>query len=308
MSRMYAEFLRRRAPPPYHEAMLTSRNFDEVQQEYLERMRNARPNHRGSRGHRRRTRSQQNQSQTENGEANQNQPTANGENADNLSEGANGMQLCTINEENENQAFADTSSTAELLPSGSETELDSDEVASETDLAERSGGQNGNNDDVNGDDDDENILASTSLSAQWMRNIDSDDCSDDACILNDDSPENLPSSLDEQSIHQRHYDNASIDTEATASIASIETHELQEIEMSFKESENDSDSDDDEDLHNSRNSMPKPDSRHVTAVISGTSGMRRGGSQGSLNSIGSETCSESEVPLLPLNSVVSQHF
>lgn len=319
MSRLYAEFLRRRAPPPYHEAMLTSRNFDEVQQEYLERMQNSRRSNRGSRGNRRRSRNQQSQSQRDNAEINENQANAGDSNNESLHEGRSDLQLCTINEENENDNNVNTgrtSSTAELLPSESESE--SDDVESETDLAEQGEGhiegQSGSNNSDhanegdNGDeDDDENILASTSLSAQWMRNVDSDDSSDDVCIL--DTQGNMHSSEAHRSRGHGQCDNASIDTEATASIASMEQQEIPSNEPLFKDSENESDSDG-EALENSRNSTPKPDSNHGNAVISQTSGdyISRVNSHNSLNSVGSETHSETDVPLLPITSVVSQHF
>ena len=38
LSRVYAEFMSRRAPPPYHEAMLTSRPYEEARREYMERL------------------------------------------------------------------------------------------------------------------------------------------------------------------------------------------------------------------------------------------------------------------------------
>ncbi|KAK3085607.1 hypothetical protein FSP39_006043 [Pinctada imbricata] len=41
LSRLYAEFLRRRAPPTYHEAMLTSRPYEEVRREYLDQLNSA---------------------------------------------------------------------------------------------------------------------------------------------------------------------------------------------------------------------------------------------------------------------------
>lgn len=325
MSRLYAEFLRRRAPPPYHEAMLTSRNFDEVQQEYLDRMRNSRRQHRGSRGNRRRSRNQQNQSQRDDIENNENQASSSNNNNESLHEGTSGVQLSTINEETENENNVNTdrtSSTAELLPSESESE--SDDLESETDLVEQgeghSDGQSGSNrsdhrSEVNNivdDDDDENILASTSLSMQWRRNVDSDDSSDDVCILDSLEDEHTPQA--HSSGGQGPYItiiNVSADTAATASIASSEEQEVPNDLCLFKDSENELDSDENVG-ENSHNSTPKPDNNHGNSVISETSGgyIRRNSSQGSLNSIGSETHSENgenDVPLLPMNSV-SQHF
>ncbi|KAL3860111.1 hypothetical protein ACJMK2_010279 [Sinanodonta woodiana] len=58
MSRLYAQFMQRRAPPPYHEAMATSRPYDEVQREILENSGNH--NHGSHRGQHRSLRSHQN--------------------------------------------------------------------------------------------------------------------------------------------------------------------------------------------------------------------------------------------------------
>jgi hypothetical protein len=292
--------------------MLTSRNFDEVQQEYLERMRNSRRSHRG-RGNRRRSRNQQTQSQTDPGDAAENQSNTNNQN-ENIHEEASGMQLCTITEENENHNNIErSSSSAELLPSESESDSESDDIESETDLAEQgeghSRGENMSNTRDNRDDDDvENILASTSLSAQWMRTADSDDSSDDVCILGNNLQE---SSLTSNAGGQGHCDNISIDTEATASIASIEHQDIRNNETLMKDSESENESDSDRDtLENSRNSTPKPDNNHGNTVISETNNdfMRRANSHGSLSSEGSETFSENDVPLLSMNSVSPQHF
>ncbi|XP_021342142.1 low-density lipoprotein receptor-related protein 12-like [Mizuhopecten yessoensis] len=55
LTRMYAEFMRRRAPPPYHEAMLTSRPYDEVRQELAEQNNQNETAGSRTRRHRRRT-------------------------------------------------------------------------------------------------------------------------------------------------------------------------------------------------------------------------------------------------------------
>ncbi|XP_060605544.1 low-density lipoprotein receptor-related protein 12-like, partial [Ruditapes philippinarum] len=131
MSRLYAEFLRRRAPPPYHEAMLTSRNFDEVQQEYLERMRNSRRSHRG-RGNRRRSRNQQTQSQTDSWRCDRKSEQLQITRMKIYMKKQSGMQLCTITEGNENHNNIErSSSSAELLPSESESDSESDDIESE---------------------------------------------------------------------------------------------------------------------------------------------------------------------------------
>lgn len=286
MSRMYAEFLRRRAPPPYHEAMLTSRNFDEVQQEYMERMRNSRQNRRN----RRRSRNQQSQASIDNADANQNQPGTDIENTGTLDESTNGMQLSTINEENENRNGMNTendSSTAELLPSATDSDSsDLDEHESETDLAEHGQGCSVANADQE-DDDDENILSSAVLSAQWTRTIDSDDSSDDACILDNGSI--TPASNDLESQGQGPCDNGSIDTEASASISSMEQHDIPTSSNMFKDS--DSESLGNEEIENSRNSTPKPDSCHENTVISetGIGCLRASNSSGSLDSVESDS-------------------
>ncbi|KAL4235004.1 Low-density lipoprotein receptor-related protein 12 [Mactra antiquata] len=290
MSRMYAEFLRRRAPPPYHEAMLTSRNFEEVQQEYLERMRNSRQNRRN----RRRSRNQQSQAATDNGDSNQNNAGQDVENTGAADESTTGMQLSTINEENETRDGVNNeldSSTAELVPSASDSDSsDIDYRESETDLAEHGQGHSeenaDNDDDDDDDDDDENILTSTVLSSQWARTIDSDDSSDDVCILGDGSITPAPIELESQC--QGHCDNGSIDTEVSASICSMDQHEIPSNSSMFKESDNENS--ENEEIENSRNSTPKPDSCHGNTVISetGVSRMRSSNSNGSLDSMESE--------------------
>lgn len=55
LTRLYAEFMRRRAPPPYHEAMLTSRPYEEVRQELAEQTNRNETSGSRTRRHRRRT-------------------------------------------------------------------------------------------------------------------------------------------------------------------------------------------------------------------------------------------------------------
>lgn len=307
MSRLYAELMRRRAPPPYHEAMLTSRNFDEVQQEYMERLRNA--SRRSQRRHRR-SRSSRNLQTNDNGEVRE-------ENVENNENGptvvGNTIQMGSVAEQGENSNHCSverSSSTAELLPSDSDTDssdldddLDTDlDSRGEGQVQSRSGGQvvitdaggNGNNDD------EENILASASLSAQWARNVNSD--GDEVCILNEEA---MPEVVDRPS----HCDNVSIDTEASASIVSLEN---QEGNIGNEDDKNDSEDEVEpnpldvqvEQLENSRNSTPKPENCGENRVIETSDGfLMRGPSQNSLDSTGSETYSENEVPLQPVDRV-----
>lgn len=297
MSRLYAELLRRRAPPPYHEAMLTSRNFDEVQQEYLERLQNATRRHRSHR--RRSTRNQQTtndgENRPENTETNENPPQTD----------SNNMQMANVSErtENSNSENIDrTSSTAELLPSDSETDssdLD-DDLDSEDEVTGEGQGENtpqghaviDGNRNIE-DDDDENILLSGSLSAQWARNVDSDN--DDACILMDET-------LPEIEQGQGHCDNASIDTEASVSIISMETQETNTLDLDDKSSDDEHSAL--EELQNSRNSTPKPETTRENQLIETRDGfLMRGSSQNSLDSAGSETFDENDVPLSSMDNV-----
>lgn len=73
LSRLYAEFMRRRAPPPYHEAMLTSRPYEEARREYLERLAgNVRPSSR----HGRRNRHRPSRGRSHLQQANENDPSS----------------------------------------------------------------------------------------------------------------------------------------------------------------------------------------------------------------------------------------
>lgn len=309
MSRLYAELMRRRAPPPYHEAMLTSRNFDEVQQEYIERLQNAtRRTQRRRRSHRRSSRNQHTSSSSDTREESN-------ENSNVGTTDGNNMQLASISEENENPNNSNihrSTSQTELIPSDSETDSSDLEDDLETDQDGREGhGQsregdqvvtNDNdeeNDDDDEDDDDDNILSSELLSAQWTRNVNCDD--DDECILVD---ETLPA------LGRGYSDNASIDTEASASILSMETIETRAGEVDEDKNSSDSELEQNfsdremEECQNSRNSTPKPENRHESRLIETQDGfLMRGPSQNSLDSAGSETYSENDVPMRALDSV-----
>ncbi|KAJ8303176.1 hypothetical protein KUTeg_019572 [Tegillarca granosa] len=73
LSRLYAEFMRRRAPPPYHEAMLTSRPYEEARREYLERLAG---NGRTSSRHGRRSRHRPSRSRSHLQQVNENDPSS----------------------------------------------------------------------------------------------------------------------------------------------------------------------------------------------------------------------------------------
>ena len=305
MSRMYAELMRRRAPPPYHEAMLTSRNFDEVQQEYMERLCNASRRAQRRRRSSRRSRTQQTNDSTETTEQNtENNGTASAADGNNI-------QLSSISEEMENpnhESINRTSSLAELLPSDSESDssdldddLDDDPEIRRQGRSEARGTSvinhdDGNDDDDDDDDDDDNILSSAVLSAQWSRNVTSDN--DDECILVDES---LPRINEGEGL----CDNSSIDTEASASILSMDTLETTLGDTEDKDTDNEQNLDAEiEELQNSQNSTPKRETVRDTDLIETREGFcMRSSSQTSLDSAGSETFSENEVPMRAINSV-----
>lgn len=113
LSRLYSEFMRRRAPPPYHEAMLTSRPYDEVRRDYLEHLQqvNARPPSR--RGRRNRNR-------------NSDVPAAtDGNSQENSNGNQNGLQEETQN--SVNAGLERQNSTSLLLPeSSASSDFDTD--------------------------------------------------------------------------------------------------------------------------------------------------------------------------------------
>ncbi|XP_052817090.1 low-density lipoprotein receptor-related protein 12-like [Mya arenaria] len=318
MGRLYAELVRRRAPPPYHEAMLTSRNFDEVQQEYLDQLRNSsRRSRRSGRGNRRRSRNQPTRDNPDAGLVDQNDADSNnnGDRNGNHIIHENGPQLIVIDEENLNENnidVTDSSSTTHLLPS--ESESDSSDTENDLDVDNGIQGQGYSAEghemvemnDTNAavDDDDENILVSERLSAQWERVSESEEESDDVCILGDPLHRN---ELDRGLRHQSHCDNASLDTDASASITSGENQDGSPTDLMVKDSSDDDDDDssdsDNDDHDNSRNSTPKPDTRHTNPLISVPSGsmLMRNISRNSLDSIGSETFSENDVPMQPMD-------
>ena len=325
--------------------MLTSRNFDEVQREYFDQLRTAprRSRRSGRSGRNRRNRNQP----TDNG-ARGNAESADGNNNSNAdlinNNVRNGLQV--INEENEgavrNLGDGDASSTAPLIASESsdtdsaDSELDT-EAFMDDNAARRGQGEGHEMEEISerdrhGDDDVENILRSESLSAQWERgreNIDDEDgdddddddedvSSDDECILNNPCFH----SSRQHDLNQgqgQNCDNASIDTEASASIASIENqleivNERDESKENSSDDSNDSDCDLDDQGHDldprgqRRNRTPKPDPVNLSSVITMAGGSRlsRGQSQTSLNSTGSETMSENDVPMHALTSTLAQ--
>ncbi|XP_052225049.1 low-density lipoprotein receptor-related protein 12-like [Dreissena polymorpha] len=327
MSRLYAELLRRRAPPPYHEAMLTSRNFDEVQQEYMEQLRNAAsrraPRGRSGRGNRRRSsRVRQDSGSNESVENSGDNPNQGVNNeGDNSNYASNSLQLCSIHEENETETLdhngnESSTSTADLLPSDSESDYtdSGEDIDSNVDYHLQDEGNSGesginangldnqgvDNDGENDDGDDDNILNSESLSARWQRNVDSDDTSDEECLLADDFELDRRTDLHIQQ-GQYNHDCDSLDTEASASILSMDT---QETGVQDGDGNKEIDNEVNGESENSRNSTPKPENCHSNLLISGPgeSMLMRVHSHSSLNSEGSETYSDSDVPLQRIGS------
>ncbi|WAR12374.1 LRP12-like protein [Mya arenaria] len=165
-----------------------------------------------------------------------------------------------------------SSSTTHLLPS--ESESDSSDTENDLDVDNGIQGQGYSAEghemvemnDTNAavDDDDENILVSERLSAQWERVSESEEESDDVCILGDPLHRN---ELDRGLRHQSHCDNASLDTDASASITSGENQDGSPTDLMVKDSSDDDDDDssdsDNDDHDNSRNSTPKPDTHWI---------------------------------------------
>ena len=311
MSRLYAEFLRRRAPPPYHEAMLTSRNFDELQQEILQRTRHSSGRPRRSR----RSRSQNNQQSQTPQNDDMNNSNQNGDVHEQINEGENAIvtSSSTSNtelEENRNNVNVErTASTAVLLPSDSQTGSSESDDSDYTD--------NDDDDDVTETDpdaqneehsDDENILTSESLSTRWARAVETETLSDDDCILDNISESNSLNQATEpvtlsSSFRDSHCDNASVDT-GSLSVNSIELPEITPSTVAHDDSilqENDSIQDDSdyEKLDDGKSeSSPKPENNVERRMIP----EQRCLSHHSLNSEGSETLSDNDVPLLPINN------
>lgn len=121
LSRVYAEFMRRRAPPPYHEAMLTSRPYEEARREYMERLGQTEERSRSSgrrprlnrRGRSNRNRHSQDQSSD---------PTQNTNSENNSEESANTSVTAISQENTVNSTHSNIqrhSSRSALLPSDS---------------------------------------------------------------------------------------------------------------------------------------------------------------------------------------------
>lgn len=118
LSRLYSEFIRRRAPPPYHEAMITSRSYDDVRRDYLEHLQQTGGRPPSRRGRRTRNRNQpqdNNEGQSpdisdnvENSENNENNPPIESQNS--------------VNTELERQ----NSTAVLILPDSSSDESESD--------------------------------------------------------------------------------------------------------------------------------------------------------------------------------------
>lgn len=293
MSRLYAELLRRRAPPPYHEAMLTSRNFDEVQQEYLQHLQSRQRISRGSWS--RRSRRSRN---ARGGGANDSESRSDVEVAEtagqsdaNVRTSVGGVAILpTMTEENENinnEFIVRQSSRDPLLHNDSET--DTTDVEYETEEHESRGqyhdqgqGRNrsvGNEREIDGedddeeedddDDDDENILESRLLSSQWARATAADDSSDDVCILENELDDGSRSVAMEMTsdLVRNHCDNESVET-ASASLDSVDILDIQSTQQQDRggktsdADESDSSGGKDEEDENdfdSRSSSPKPE-------------------------------------------------
>lgn len=289
MSRLYAEFLRRRAPPPYHEAMLTSRNFDEVQREYLEQIRNSHQNRR-SRGNRRRSRNNQVQPQDDAVSDAQTQSAVVDEGRTVASGDSDSLQLHALRDENQNTPPYDHNSDNNQLDDESDTDS-ADE--SETDLGDEGQGQSEDQHgcaEHNNDSDDENILVASP--DHWSARIDENDSSDDRCILADESHETINPSNNTPKIESD--DNPAVISETDADSLSVEN--VLEVEV---------DEESVSDILEANDASPKQDANHNTAVINGANRrpIGRSNSRGSLESADYETCSESDVPLLVGSSV-----
>ncbi|XP_033754914.1 low-density lipoprotein receptor-related protein 12-like [Pecten maximus] len=126
LTRMYTEFMRRRAPPPYHEAMLTSRPYDEVRQELAEQSNQSETSGSHSRRHRRRTarlaRQQQMASYNTTGQSGEQNDSCPTDTTNNQQIGGNartGESSQTINSSNLTWNTDSHSSTLALIPDNS---------------------------------------------------------------------------------------------------------------------------------------------------------------------------------------------
>ena len=287
MSRLYAEFLRRTAPPPYHEAMLTSRNYDEVQQERRERLRSSR--------RARRSNGQRNNSPNNNNAADENSENpvnANSAEQDNV----NFVNEVGVTESNDNANVthdAAENTGVSVDQSNEATEEANSESDTDSDSSNEPGGNDLNRE--NGITQDGIEMQATGLSARTV-NLD-DDSSDDSCILNHPSDcDEISQNLDNQSIS---LDDISMET-ASASI-NLELTEISE-ETNFQNHENGENEESDKDLdceqenmnNIRRSSEPKDDEDEV--IDSGGRGRRN--STESLSSLHSNCTADSDEPLL----------
>ena len=121
LSRLYSEFIRRRAPPPYHEAMITSRSYDDVRRDYLEHLQQTGGRPPSRRGRRFRNRNQPQNTQ----DNNEGQSPDISDNVENSENNENNPPLELQNSVNID--FERQNSTAVLLlPDSSSDESESD--------------------------------------------------------------------------------------------------------------------------------------------------------------------------------------
>ncbi|XP_048236359.1 low-density lipoprotein receptor-related protein 12-like isoform X1 [Haliotis rufescens] len=152
LSRLQAEFLRRRAPPPpYHEAMLTSRPYEEARQEYLSQSRDQ---------HRRRSRDRRrNQQLPPTPEEPSSHQIVNETADDHQLAGENDVQLISLNSTHLQNANMDTSSTVELIPPSTSSDSEDSQAGTY------------NNGNVADDDDNDSVLLDITdgvgLTASW---------------------------------------------------------------------------------------------------------------------------------------------
>ena len=293
MSRLYAEFLRRTAPPPYHEAMLTSRNYDEVQQERRERLRSERRAGRNSR--------QENNAQNP-AAANNNQSAENPTDSANAGERDN---LSFVNEVEVSENNADPSVVQDTAGDSSVTINRSTEATEDQN-------SDSDSDSDSSDDQEETVVGdhvisldgiemqATGLSSR-VGNVEvQDESSDESCILNHHSDgEETSQNFDARSIS---LDDISMET-ASASI-NLELTEISE-ETNVDITGNDEIEDPDklencevENMENMRRSAePKEGSSNVIGVVGVGLSCRRN-SQESLNSLHSNSTADSDEPLL----------
>ena len=291
MSRLYAEFLRRTAPPPYHEAMLTSRNYDEVQQERRERLLSQR--------HARRSSRQENNAE--------NSATAdNNESAENPTDGANTGERDNLTFVNEVEVSENNSypSVVQDTAGNSGVTINRSTEATEDQNTDSDSDSDSSDDHEENDVDRDNVISqdsiemqATGLSSRVGDIVEQDESSDDSCILNHISDgEETSQNLDNESIS---LDDISMET-ASASI-NLELTEISE-ETNVDNTENGEPEDLDkgtncevENIENMRRSAePKEEGINVIGV--GPS--RRRNSQESLNSLHSNCSADSDEPLL----------